>query len=446
MRRLLLTLLLAIAGLGLAGSGCILVDSDGSHGHSSSSSRSGGTAGGSDSECCSTVRVCQTRCDSYHCWDDCELQTQCASDCRTSCAGDLDCPEKEVCLDGRCVDRDWTRTGTGGLCQTCETAYDCAEPDSRCIRLYFERTPAGGPKVCATDCEKDAHCPWDFECVDRDGTGRVCVPDREWGSTDRVCDPDDLPRDKECFSARQCEAGESCVNNECVAPNGQCTRSDDCPRGQECRNFQCKPADEAECVSRTDCRSDEICVDGQCTARNPDSQCTRNSECRGEAMCVDGECLARCSDRSDCNASSEICRQGLCQPIECRFNGDCGRGEVCVDAQCQTACLDEGDCPSGYRCSDSGGYCERDPDVECRSDAECLSGEACHQDTCSQICNCNQQCPGGQVCNQDATAASNTGLCESPEREDEKPARECRTACDCPSGQSCEAGKCKESP
>lgn len=410
---------------------CIIVDEE---------SNSKSTTTVDRNNCCREVRVCDTVCDSYGCYDECETETRCADTCDQTCHGDLDCPKNKVCLDGVCASRNFDKTGTGGLCQSCETAYDCAEPDSRCVRLYFERTPDGGPKVCATDCESEVDCPLGFECVDQVGTPRVCVPETELGSTDRVC-PGDPPHDIECFSSDNCDAGESCIANKCVAPKGECTRDTDCGGGATCRNFECVEKSEPSCLDRTDCQSEEICVNGECEPRNPGGSCIKNDECKGEAVCVDGNCLAKCSDRSDCNSATEICRQGLCVPIECRFNSDCGGEEVCVDAQCKPSCAKDGDCDSGFVCADTGNYCQRDPNVECRSDAECLSGEACHKGTCSQICNCNQQCPDGEVCNKNATQTQNTGLCEAPQQTPKEP--ECSNDCECPSGQQCVKGTCK---
>lgn len=424
----------AAAGLfALASSGCIIVDAD-----ETDRPVPGPEEDGDD--CCREVRVCETVCDDYGCYDECSTETRCPDNCTQQCAGDLDCPKSSVCIDGVCTGRNFDNTGTGGLCQTCETAYDCAEPDSRCVRLYFDRSPDGGPKVCATDCESAIDCPLGFECVDEPGTPEVCVPDEQLGSTDRVC-PDDRPDGIECFSSRNCDAGESCIDNQCVAPDGECTEDSDCGAGARCRNATCVDDSEPECLSRTDCRSDEICVDGTCTPRNPEGPCVENEDCASDAVCVDGSCLSRCENRTDCNDSSEICRQGLCQPIECRFNSDCGTGELCVDAQCRPRCSDDAGCADGYVCAQPGGYCERDPAVECRSDAECLAGEVCRGGTCTALCNCNQQCDDGEICNPDATDAESTGVCEDPDAEPEQPT--CETDCDCPSGEDCVDGTCQ---
>lgn len=399
---------------------------------------------GNSEDCCREVRVCETECDEHGCYDDCTVETRCPEACNQQCTGDLDCPKNTVCLDGVCTERNFNNTGTGGLCQSCSTAYDCAEPDARCVRLYFERTPAGGPKVCATDCETSADCPWDFECIDEPNTPAVCVPREEFGSTDRVCpDEPSTSDDVECFSSDNCAPGESCVANECIAPDGECTRDADCGQGAVCRNFQCVDSSEPECVNgENDCASDQICVDGQCEERSSSGMCTENEDCRGDAVCVDGDCLSRCQDRSDCKTSSEICRQGLCKPIECRFNSDCQGGEVCVDATCQTSCQGDGDCESGYVCDRAGNFCKRDPNVECRSDAECLSGEACQQGECTTICSCNQECASGEVCNKEATSDSNTGLCREQDQSARDPA--CSTDCQCPSGQTCQNGTCTD--
>lgn len=437
--RPLLVIVTCLFGVVACCQACIVVDDSDTEVHGSSDAST--DVDDYAEECCRQVRVCETRCDDVGCYDHCETQTQCADSCERTCSGDLDCPEQTVCIDGVCTDRNYDKTGTGGLCQSCETAYDCAEPDSRCVRLYFDRTPDGGPKVCATDCEYETDCPLGFECVDRPGTPQVCVPDEKLGSTDRTC-PTDPDGDYQCFHSGHCGPGQSCIDNECVAPSGECTEDADCGGSAVCQNFQCVSSSQPECIDRTDCPSDSICIDGSCKPRNPDGNCIKNAECRGDAVCVDGSCRTRCSDRSQCNANTEICREGLCVPIECRFNSDCGSNEVCVDAQCKRSCVDEGDCDSGYVCSQPGHYCKRDPSVECRTDSECLSGESCHHGTCAQVCNCNQQCGDGEICNMEATASTNTGLCESPDTSRDR--TRCRNNCDCPSGQECIEGTCRE--
>ncbi|MFB6375476.1 MAG: hypothetical protein ABEN55_20700, partial [Bradymonadaceae bacterium] len=280
----------------------------------------------------------------------------------------------------------------------------------------------------------ETDCPLGFECVDRGGSPQVCIPDEQLGSTDRTC-PADPGGDYQCFDSGDCGRGESCIDNECVAPNGECTADADCGGAAVCRNFECVEASTPECLDRTDCASNHVCVDGTCQPRNPGGNCIKNSECGGGAVCVNGSCLTRCSDRSECNTDTEICRQGLCVPTDCAPN------ETCVDAQCKPSCADDGDCASGYVCNRTGGYCERDPTVECRSDSECLSGEACHNGTWSQTCNCNQQCGDGRVCNMAATDASTTGLCESADPADAPSS--CQNDCDCPSGQTCQDGTCR---
>lgn len=397
---------------------------------------------------CYEVNDCKTFCGPTDCWQECEGTKTCPTNCEdtgqgpgagSDCRTDGECGKGLVCIDQQCRPRDTNQTGNGGICQTCETAYDCADSSARCVALGD--SVADG-KVCSPTCQSDTDCPSSFECVDvgDEGTPSQCLPTAD-SSGQRTCT---TPPNGECTSSRDCGAGETCIANQCEPPeDAECSADGDCGDGEVCRDFSCEPEQQSECLTRKDCRSDEQCIDGKCESRNPSDGCILNKECNEgnaegdtDAICVDGQCLSKCQDRGDCNAR-EYCRKtqgsddGICEPIECRTNPDCPAGQICVEARCEDACKTNSDCMSGYVCSDTG-YCEPDPDVDCRSNAECARDEMCQQGSCVKPCDCNQQCPSGEVCNNE------TGLCSNPDQ----PKDECTDDCDCPSGESCNSGTC----
>lgn len=411
-------------------SGCLIV-SDSHH------------DGGECYDDCYDYEVCESYCDHWECWDECWWETSCETFCEdvhveeevivtstVECYSDVDCSGADICVANSCVGRNTTDRGLSGLCQACETNQDCVEDGSLCIQLNFDQATTTGERVCTRPCEYNHECPAGFECINISsevGTSPQCLPVfAEYEK--RTCNPSP---ELECVRASDCGLGESCVANECVAPDGsECGTNNPCAGGEVCRNFKCEAADEPECVDRSDCRSGEVCIDGGCVAAAED--CVFNDECDG-GVCVDGTCASTCEADAECGAN-ERCRDGLCEALECRRSADCAAGNICVDARCEKTC-DAGSgagCDAGWVCN-SFGYCEADESVECRSNAECARDEQCTGGTCATPCNCNQQCGDGQVCDLDS------GTCEAPAAD---PAPACENDCDCPSGQACVEGAC----
>ncbi len=396
---------------------------------------------------CYDYEVCETYCDAWSCWDECWWETSCDTYCEETtiieeeyyddpvveCYSDIDCGEGQICVADSCEPLDTDANGFAGLCQSCETNADCVEGDALCIQLNFDQATSTGEKVCTRSCEYNHECPAGFECINISsevGTPAQCLPVK--GEFEkRTCNPSP---ELECVRATDCALGESCVANECVGPNdAECDSNNPCSNGEVCRNFTCVAENAPECTTRTDCASGEICIDGSCEAAA--ESCVFNSECDGGA-CVDGKCASSCSADSECGAN-EHCRAGLCEAIGCRRSADCGAGEICVDAVCEATCnKDTGaGCDTGYVCNDFG-YCDEDPNVSCRTNAECARDEICNAGSCQTPCSCNQQCSSGDICNLD------TGLCEDPNAGNEPAPTQCTDDCDCPSGQSCNAGQC----
>ncbi len=422
-------------------SGCLIV----------SESHSEAEVHHSTTECydeCYDYEVCETYCDHWECWDECWWETTCDTYCEevivyeettteyvgAECYSDLDCGGDTICVGNECVVPGNTDAeGLSGLCQVCETNDDCTEDGALCIRLNFDQATSTGEKVCTRSCEYNHECPSGFECINVSsevGTSPQCLPVLTEFEK-RTCNPSP---ELECVRASDCGVGESCVSNECVAPeSAECSSQNPCSNGETCHNFKCVGADEAECVTRADCASGEICIDGSCAA-TAEEGCVFNEECDG-GMCVDGECLSTCSADTEC-ATGERCREGLCEPLECRRSADCSAGEVCVDAKCETLCDSTGGCDFGYECNDHN-YCEADATVECRSNAECDRDQLCNAGICETPCTCNQQCGEGEVCNLDA------GVCEDPNAAPNTPAPSCEDDCDCPSGLACVDGACQ---
>lgn len=395
---------------------------------------------------CAAVEVCDVYSDPWETWEECWYEEQCTQVCDTecvdvcertdelppaydnSCASDWDCDLDDFCTARgvRAQRQDDPAPGFSGLCQSCETSYDCAEEGALCIQLNGDaRTKE---KVCARACTQDAQCPSNFECVQisqEAGAPSQCLPVAQAGS--RTCDS---TGGLECVRARDCDTGQSCVNNVCQSPPAaECDARTPCPSTEDvCRNFTCVPETSPECTDRQDCASNEVCVDGTCEAQT--TACVFNNECDGDGKCVDGACAASCADGQGCG-QNERCIEGLCEPVECRRSSDCDAGDICVDALCEQACSVDTECAPGFLCQ-SARYCAPDPDVTCRINSECGRDEICVQGECQTPCSCNQQCATGETCD------LNTGSCKVPAQT----ISSCSDDCECPSGQFCVRGEC----
>lgn len=430
-RQLMKNKLLAAVGMTALlsmGTGCLVVDGNGN-----------GTQCYDD---CYTVEVCEVYQDPWEIWEECWYETSCDQVCTETiidnppppatgnqCFHDLDCSVATRCVGGFCIAPEPpARPGNAGLCQTCESSYDCYEDDALCIRLNVEQTTRDGEKICSRTCDRNDECPTGFECVNvsqEAGASAQCLP--RAGANGRTCN---AGVDLECVSARDCGLGESCVQNVCKGPaSAECTRDSQCTGGKVCDNFTCKtPASANECTTRSDCSANEVCLDGECVAQS--TSCVFNSEC-DNGKCVDGACVASCTTNAQCG-TFEHCRQGLCEAVECRRTADCTTGNICLDATCVKSCTQSSQCGAGYVCS-ANNYCEPDPNVACRSNSECARHEICNAGSCETPCSCNQDCPVDQVCNTDA------GTCFNPAN---PPAvSQCEDNCDCPSGQVCGTNK-----
>jgi Cys-rich repeat protein len=173
------------------------------------------------------------------------------------CVEDEDCPEGQVCVDGKCV----TPTPTPTETPECVEDEDCPEGqvcvDGKCV------TPSPTP-TRTPECTEDEDCPEGQVCVD--GT---CVTPTATPTPEGFCTDDD-----------DCPPGQVCVDNRCVTPTptrtpvGFCTSDDDCPEGQICIDNRCvtptpSPTPDGFCTSDDDCPPGQVCVDNMCTDTTP---------------------------------------------------------------------------------------------------------------------------------------------------------------------------------
>ena len=298
-----------------------------------------------------------------------------------SCSVDKDCPGKQLCLEGKCVQ------------PTCETNSDCASG---------ELCSAGSCKAdsCANKtCQDNEFCRAG-QCVPSCAgvfcpKGQVCV---DGACTQDPCD------------GVSCSSGEVCVNGKCV--NDTCEQ-DSCKGKRICRAGACTepPCDNIQCPKG------QTCSDGQCKGDLP---CKQDSDCPGSGVCINDVCKDSGCYTKPCEGN-KLCLSGACVDNPCASK-TCGEGEVCrpVDGECVKVCPT---CPEGQVCVD--GKCVEDPcaGIQCNNEEKCEGG-SCKADPCASnkgTCRSQRVCLGGKCSDErckgmecPSNATCREGVCYGP--------------------------------
>ena len=176
-----------------------------------------------------------------------------------------------------------------------------------------------------------------------------------------------------CTSTAQCQAGEVCSGDVCVAGVcGPCTGAVDGGADPTCGPTATCNAGRCACGSEADCASGEACLSsGLC------GPCQTASDCATGQACLGGAC-GSCTTFEDCNTFSGFnppagltCIGGMC--TNCTANSQCAGGQACVGGTCGTCVIDSQCGPTG-QCT--AGFCA------CADDAQCASGQACGFGVC----------------------------------------------------------------
>lgn len=367
-------------------------------------------------------------CVAGHCFETCEVNADCSGE--TECVARI--------LDGRlvrgcstaqchCGDEEaWCLGNSAGFgtcfldenCDACgeRPGYECARLDTP-LRWEGEAVSRAcrceDPSVCGARCEQAADCPveLDLECA---AFGR-CAP---MGS---------------CLSTGDCDALWDCVRDpDSDTALGVCARAD------------CGCGPEATCVA------DEgvpACVVGSgCSVLEQD--CPDGYECDprlGLCECRDRElCAPRCERDAEC-VPSQLCRDGVCEPVACSAPDDCPDDSVC------------GGVPGNLTCFQPGSTAEAGL---CDSARDCRSGYCFAGNSCALFCGGTVDCPAQQTCqrvdpetfvSELPVCHAGSTLCDScrddqycdNDPEEPRCLPECRTEEHCAEGQLCVEGVCQ---
>lgn len=388
-----------------------------------------------------------------------------AGECRTSdpCDADSDCANS-TCVDGHCFD-------------TCEKNADCTGGLECVARTLGGRLVRGcAPKECNCDdenawclgtpagfgsCFRDDNCD---ACGEHDGyaCARLDTPvSWQGGAISRACRCEDPS-----VCGAVCESSADCpveLDLECApfgrcAPVGSCRSTGDCQPLWDCvrdpgsaaalgtcSRADCGCAPDASCVSNQG--QSECVVGAGCSVLKQD--CPQGFECDpglGLCTCSDRSiCAPRCERNSDC-VPSQLCQDGICEPVECSLPDDCPKDSVCGGTPSSLSCFQPGT-------TEDGGLCKAARD--CRS-GYCFAGNSC-----ALLCSGTADCPGKQKCQRVDPEAfpselpvchSGSTLCDGC-RDDQycnndpnapRCLPECRDHEDCETGRVCVDGVCTQ--
>lgn len=258
-----------------------------------------------------TYERCETRCDAFYCWDECETIEVCTSDSYgyTECVRNADCGYGNVCNNGQCQKIPTNNLHTVPMCGSCTDSQQCSEASAACTLINTQTRE----QVCTRSCIQNSDCPSNFVCESVGASTYQCIPKSLSCSNSSQW----------CENNSGCYAGEICQNNLCV--RGQ---SAGCQTNQECGNPQ-----------------QFVCKDGQCTR-----YCFDDLECPAGEACF--------------YTSGQFYSSGVCldsSHVQCRYSADCfDRSFICSNGRCEKSCTSTADCANSY--TDNylclGGYCQ----------------------------------------------------------------------------------------
>ena len=284
--------------------------------------------------------------------------------------GDKDCPDKSVCLEGRCKN----------IC------FDACGPNTECV----------------ITANRQAQCQCLQGFIPSPLDARTCIRDSQTCRADSDCAGSSTCQAGQCrFACRSpndCLIGEQCTDSMCMI---SCISSQQCSAGQVCTAGVCKIG----CRSNENCPTDEVCISFQCI--NP---CKKEGACGPNAQCQ----LATGAGKSvQCTCPAGFAgvptpQQGCVRiPSRCPAGSTCPLGHVCKGSMCHFQCQINANCARGEKCQ--GGMCVK----VCHSDRNCLQGEICLDSTCQPGCNKEEDCRPGEICQQGACVCS-VGFVSTP--------------------------------
>lgn len=357
----------------------------------------GGQGACAGDEDCPPREICDDASDPPACRPGCRVDDDCGDgarcdperfECLQGCVVDEDCGPAESCLDGACVPA------------TCAQDADCA-PDQFCNVSLEQCTPGCRER----GCEEGSYCDLDSrQCLEGCEDSDACAPNElcEILNTDegprRRCVREACTGDDACADDEYCDFDEETLRNRCF--EGCRLFPDNCPGDAIC-NPELHQCEDPECVADDQCAPGEICERGLCELGcRDDAQCPEGQVCAFDGQGFICQTPMGCEGDDDCPEGERCDRDsGLClvDMPGCDGDDDCLAGEFCDDAQTPPACVAgcrPGGCPLGQRCDLQTRLCQDG----CAEDAQCPMGQVCQDNQCTEGCRDADECPVGEVC------------------------------------------------
>ncbi len=288
-------------------------------------------------------------------------------------------------------------------------------------------------------------------------------------------DISDVETDIDPCAGIDCEDGDQCTHDECVAGecvhtshDGACEDGNACTVGDTCADGQCVAGEKLSCDDGNPCTDDACSSVEGCLHVSNSKACSDGDPCTDGDVCEDGQCLAGTTV--------------VCHP--CQTDGDCldyDDGDLCngvascVESLCQVlpesvvGCPDDLDDCIVHACAPETGQCIPDSSaapVFCNdSDActlddqcdgavcvgkpiNCTDGDACTIDWCNPTSGCvhDPKCEPPKVCTAEAKCCTPMTCGMIGMKCGLRPDTCGKTIdCgDCPEGEECKAGVCSD--
>ena len=241
--------------------------------------------------------------------------------------------------------------------RTCITSSDC-DDGTICGGFGYCR-PTDGRCTYDSDCAeealqsgKDLFCK-NNTCIER---GETCFTNSDC-DLGEICDSGTCVVG-ECGSDDFCQAGQTCVDNECRWQCGSgadvflCGDAGGCPPGFYCSaeesigGYCLRPGVSLSDIQNPECTHGNICVDGGCVPITSERNCGSSDDCYGSQQCCNGLCKNSCdsststtpgdsdnegkTEQDNCQLQGLCCgADGFCEPCGCDEKNPCGEGQCC---------------------------------------------------------------------------------------------------------------------
>lgn len=240
------------------------------------------------------------------------------------------CPFDFYCRENGCGTGECVAGNPGAFVdgETCASNLDCSS--NRC-------TTVAGAQRCGRSCALTGEsCPTGEVC-DTTGGGAECG----------TCLPFSMSTAPRPFGAL-CETDAQCIDGDCAAPGGFCTRSCDaaspCGAGFHCRALECVRGDlggaGTSCISAEDCSA----TAPECVDADGETLCAL--PCDAEGMCGGGFACAATDVGMRCIPAGEPLGAACTGPMDCRSS-------ICAGL-CTRVCDAATPCPEGFSCTPAG--------------------------------------------------------------------------------------------